>query len=175
MNSPVRQIFCFMKASELESSPSLSLKQSTETSDISNEPSGTRLIERSPPFLKRDNRRLRTEGRNPNPEPEKEAVHSEQNALEIQDDSFVNFSVGHLNKQSFSILSVAKYARSIVRTEDFPDESCHIYSHSTWRHRRYRSKSRSTASFRRPKDEQQPVDNDKQNAFLAPVKRCFYY
>lgn len=88
---------------------------------------------------------------------------------ELQDDSFVTFSVGHLQKQSFSVFSVAKYARAIARADDITEDSCTHYRSQRWRHRRQRT------SFRRREKTRNSFSNETQNPLLAPVRRCFYY
>lgn len=76
--------------------------------------------------------------------------------LELQDDSFVNFSVGNLDRRNFSMLGVAKYVRSSSRTandisseDDSVGRGFRISGSRWWKKRRTRGD------------------------MFSPVKKCF--
>lgn len=84
---------------------------------------------------------------------------------ELQDDSFVNFSVGNLDRRNFSVLGVVKYMRPSSTSRSGLD-SCGDDSTlnendrgiGLWRRRKKRDGGRVKRG----------------DSFLSPVRRCFY-
>lgn len=87
---------------------------------------------------------------------------------ELQDDSFVNFSVGHLSRQHSSVLNMARYARALARADD-------EYSDEGFNRFRIPRKQRRFQYGRNKKDRGRNSIHVERFGWLAPVKRCFYY
>lgn len=87
---------------------------------------------------------------------------------ELQDDSFVNFSVGHLSRQHSSVLNMARYARALARADD----EC---SDDGFSRRRVPRKQRRFHAPRNGKYRERYSGHCDRFGWLGPVKRCFYY
>eukprot|EP00177_Eucheuma_denticulatum_P002349 GFKZ01004217.1.p1 GENE.GFKZ01004217.1~~GFKZ01004217.1.p1 ORF type:complete len:174 (+),score=18.99 GFKZ01004217.1:31-522(+) len=97
-------------------------------------------------------------------------------ALELQDDSFVNFSVGNLtDRRNFSFLGVAKYVRSSTTSRSTcpaaaQPTSASLSSDDTTSSR---YSDRSTSFWNRWKRREGSA-RLRPDSFLSPVRKCFY-
>lgn len=84
--------------------------------------------------------------------------------LELQDDSFINFSVGNLDRRNFSMLGVTRATR-LSTAKSAPQRSSSSEDDSTESGRAFRIPSRRRSKKRRRGAAQ---------TLLSPVKRCFF-
>lgn len=84
--------------------------------------------------------------------------------LELQDDSFVNFSVGNLDRRNFSVLGVVKYIRPSSASRSGLDSSG---GDSTL------NENGRGIGLRRRRRNREEGEVKRGDSFLSPVRRCF--
>lgn len=95
-------------------------------------------------------------------------------ALELQDDSFVNFSVGNLtDRRNFSFLGVAKYVRSSATSRGPATGATGGDSLASDEGSSARYSDRSTSFWKRWKRREGSA-RLRPDSFLSPVRKCFY-
>lgn len=96
-----------------------------------------------------------------------------QQDFQLQDDSFVNFSVGHSSRHQSSVINFARYAiYALASPEDQCAENCSAQLFSQQK-RQYHFLSKFWR-IRKRKEHERPYGEPRFD-WLAPIRRCFYY
>lgn len=172
----LRRSLCFVDDKEFHSSQALLLKRPIQDCESSNAGSSNSSLS-TPSSVKEYNKPLLLSlaSNRPIEGIRKENLRrcsrsnetSSSDVTELQDDSFVNFSVGHLSCHNSSVLNMARYARALARADD-------DYSQDGANRRKKHRKDRRRHNCRRKKD-RNDYTHEERFTWLAPVMRCFYY